>query len=105
MQFVTNQKDFNCGYPSKLLESVPLNRTQPAFKTFWMIDVPTADVEGRIEPIQTNAQTQDDPSYSEMGHRSSIGGCEPTMERIPNSPFGLMSISCIVGRNQWPTWE
>jgi hypothetical protein len=51
MQSITNQKDFNCGYPSKLLESVPLNRTQPIFKTFWMTDVQTADIEGRIEPI------------------------------------------------------
>ncbi len=48
---------------------------------------------------------QEDPSYSKMGHGSSIGGCESTTEWISNSPFGLISISCIVGRNQWPTWE
>ncbi len=105
MQSVTNQKDFNCDYPSKLLESAPLKKTRPAFKTFWMIDVHIADVEGRIAPIWTNAQTQEDPSYSKMGHGSSVGGCKPTTERIPNLPFGLMSISCILGRNQWPIWE
>ncbi len=42
---------FQLWLSKQVLESAPLKRTRPTFKTFWMIDVQIADVEGRIAPI------------------------------------------------------